>query len=363
MDLKQTLRELCLTPALSGQEQKLAAYLKTHFEACGFRVKEDAVGNCIALAPGAGGGQPTIMVFGHMDQLGFVVRYIEEDGFLRLERVGGVPERALPALDVEVQCRDGSMLPGVIGNKSHHATPPEEKYVVEKYTSLFVDIGARSRVQVEKLGIQVGSPVVYAGRFRALLDGRVSATSLDNRVACTVLAALAERLRDAPVAAPVALVGTVQEEFNLRGAMVASRTVRPAFAIGLDIALEGGSPEMRGKNPVRMGGGPVLSLYNFHGRGTLNGVIPHPGMVRLFEQAAVQEGIPLQREVTMGSLTDLSYLQLEGTGVKAVDIGVPCRYTHTPAEVCDLADLEQTVNLVYAALARIPQTNLEREGV
>ena len=362
MDLKQTLRELCLIPALSGHEQKLAAYLKTRFEACGLRVREDALGNCIALAPGAGAAQPTVMVFGHMDQLGFVVRYIEEDGFLRLERVGGIPERALPALEVEVQCRDGRMIPGVIGNKAHHATPPEEKYVVEKYTSLFVDIGAHSRAQVEGLGIRVGSPVVYAGRFRELLDGRVSATSLDNRVACAVLAALAERLRDAPVAVPVALVGTVQEEFNLRGAMVAGRTVRPALAVGLDIALEGGSPEMRGKNPVLMGRGPVLSLYNFHGRGTLNGTIPHPGMVRLFEQAAAQQGIPLQREATMGSLTDLSYLQLEGAGVKSVDIGVPCRYTHTPAEVCDLGDLQQTVDLVYAALARIPQINLEREG-
>ena len=153
MDLKQTLRELCLIPALSGHEQKLAAYLKKRFEACGLRVREDALGNCIALAPGAGAAQPTVMVFGHMDQLGFVVRYIEEDGFLRLERVGGIPERALPALEVEVQCRDGRMIPGVIGNKAHHATPPEEKYVVEKYTSLFVDIGAHSRAQAEGLSL------------------------------------------------------------------------------------------------------------------------------------------------------------------------------------------------------------------
>ena len=353
LTLKQTLHDLCLIPALSGYEQKMASYLSQQFESYGFKTSIDTLGNCICKISGTDPNGPTVMVFGHMDQLGFVVRYIEPDGFIRLERLGGIPEKALPALEVEIQSRDGSMFSGVIGNKSHHATPPEEKYIVDRYTNLFVDIGALSREDVLSRGIDIGSPVVYAGRFRELLNGRVSATSLDNRLSCAILILLAQKLQQSPVAVSVALVGTVQEEFNLRGAMVASRSVHPQYAIGLDIALEGGSPDMCGKNPVLMGKGPVMSLYNFHGRGTLNGTIPHPSMVKLFEQTCAETGILLQREVTMGSLTDLSYLQLEGRGIPSIDIGVPCRYTHTPAEVCDLHDIEMAAELVYQALCRV----------
>lgn len=360
MKVKELLRDMCLIPALCGHEQKMAAYMRQHFSALGLPVEEDVFGNCIATVEGTDDSLPKIMIFGHMDQLGFFVRYIEETGFLRLERVGGIPEKALPALNVQVQCRDGSMVNGAIGIRSHHITPPEDKYTVEKYTQLFVDIGAHSREQVIERGIAVGSPVVYQPEFRELLNDMVSGTSMDNRVATTVLLELAQKLSQDRPRNTVYLVGTVQEEFNLRGAMMAARTHPPDIAIGLDIEMETGTPDMQKVNHVRMGAGPVMCLYNFHGRGTLNGTIAHPGMVKLAERAAKFANIPLQRNAHIGGLTDLAYLQLENTGVKALDIGIPCRYTHTPTETCSISDVEMTVVLVAEMVSHINEIEIER---
>ena len=112
-----------------------------------------------------------------------------------------------------------------------------------------------------------------------------------------------------------------------------------------------------------LGGGPGISLYSFHGRGTLNGVIPHPAMVDLFEQTAKAEALPLQRSAQVGVLTDLSYVQLVGVGVASIDVGFPMRYSHSSREVCDLGDLVGLAELLIAALARIgPELSLDRDG-
>ena len=120
---------------------------------------------------------------------------------------------------------------------------------------------------------------------------------------------------------------------------------------------------MEDRGEMRLGGGPGMSLYSFHGRGTLNGVIPHPAMVRLVEDTAAAEGLPLQRSAQTGILTDLSYVQLVGEGVAAIDLGFPMRYSHSALEVCDLGDLEALVRLLDAALAGIgPGFDLSRDG-
>lgn len=360
MRIKEYLKTMCMIPALSGHEQKMAAYMKSEFERLGYPTEIDTMGNCVAVAEGTDSSLPSVMVFGHMDQIGLVVRLIEPDGFIRVERLGGVPEKVLPAAEVQIQCRDGSMVDGVVGMKSHHITPAEQKYVVEKYMSLFIDIGAKSKEEVKALGIDIGSPVVYAPKFKELCNGRVTATSVDNRVACSILLELACRLKEKPVKNTVYLVGSVQEEYNVRGAVLPARSLKPDLAICIDIALEGGTPDMRGINDVHLGNGPVISLFNFHGRGTLNGTIPHPGMVKLFEDTAAENDINLQRYASIGILTDLSYVQVIGEGIKGIDVGVPCRYTHTPSELCSIDDLAQTAQLIELVLDGLADAEIER---
>ncbi len=350
--LRDDLMALMRLPGLAGHEDRVRAAIRARLADVGIESRADRMGNLTATLQGEAEA-PSVMVFAHMDQLGFVVRRIEEDGLLRLSRLGGVPERALAAQEVLVQVGEGRDLPGVIANKAHHATGPEEKFRVVPTAEVFVDTGLASRAAVEAAGVRIGTPVVWAPRALELGAGRIMGTAVDDRAGCAVLLALARALRRRAGGPTVHLVFSVQEEFNLRGAQVAAQALAPDIAIQLDIMLATDTPDMAHLGEMRLGGGPGMSLYSFHGRGTLNGVLPHPALVRLMEETAAAEDIPLQRSAQVGVLTDLSYVQLVGEGVAALDLGFPMRYSHSAREMCELADLEALVALLDAAVGRI----------
>jgi putative aminopeptidase FrvX len=348
--LKRDLMELMLIPGLSGHEDRVRRSIRSRLEKIGVDSTPDRLGNLVAHFPGQG---PSVMLFAHMDQLGFIVRRIEASGLLRLERLGGVPERALAAQDVLICVGEGRDVPGVIANKSHHATSPEEKYRVLPYAEVFVDAGFASAADVETAGIRIGAPVIYRPHVAELANDRIMGTSVDDRAGCAVLLELARRLKERKSGPPVHLAFTVLEEFNLRGAQPLAQKLRPDIAIQLDLMLASDTPDMAARGDMALGGGPGMSLYSFHGRGTLNGVIPHPALVALFDRTAAAEGIPLQRSAQVGVLTDLSYVQLVGDGVASIDLGFPMRYSHSARELCDLGDLVALSRLLEAALAGI----------
>ncbi|MCP3968884.1 MAG: M42 family metallopeptidase [Rhodobacteraceae bacterium] len=360
--LRRNLAELMLIPGLSGHEDRVRRAIAERLTTAGIASRSDRLGNLIATFQGDRDA-PSVMLFTHMDQLGFVVRKVEEDGLVRVERMGGVPERALASQAVTLCVGEGRDVAGVIYNKSHHATQPEEKYRVLKAPELRIDTGHGSISAVEAAGVRIGTPVVYRPNIVELAGDRIAGTSVDDRAGCAVLLELARALSDRDGGPTVHLVFSVQEEFNLRGAVVAAKALRPDIAIQIDLMLATDTPEMADRGEMRLGGGPGLSLYSFHGRGTLNGVIPHPAAVRLIEDTAAAEGLPLQRSAQTGVLTDLSYVQLVGEGVVSVDLGFPMRYSHSSLEVCDLGDLEALARLLIAALARIgPDFALTRDG-
>jgi putative aminopeptidase len=288
-----------------------------------------------------------------MDQLGFIVRKIEADGLIRVERLGGVPERALPSQAVLLCIGEGKDVPGVIANKSHHATAPDEKYRVVPYPELYIDTGFGSAEDVLSAGVDIGTPVVYTPKTITMAAKRIAGTSVDDRAGCAVMIEAARRLKTISRRPNVHLVFSVQEEFNLRGAVTAAQALKPDIAIQLDIILASDTPDMTARGEVRLGGGPAMSLYSFHGRGTLNGTIPHPALVRLMTATARAEHLTLQRSAHVGALTDSSYVQLVGEGVAAIDLGFPARYTHSSLEVCDLGDLEDLARLTVASIAGI----------
>ena len=158
--LRTLLTELMLIPGLSGHEGRVRHYLKAQLAAQGLATRTDRLGNLIATLDGDADA-PSVMLFTHMDQLGFVVRKIEPDGFIRVERLGGVPERALASQAVLLCVGEGRDRIGVIANKSHHATTPEEKYRVVPYAELYIDAGFSSAGEVREAGIDIGTPVVY----------------------------------------------------------------------------------------------------------------------------------------------------------------------------------------------------------
>jgi len=356
---RELLRELMVIPGLAGYEERVARAIAAHLDRLGLAHHSDRLGNLVATLPGDA-ALPSVMVFAHMDQLGFIVRKIEPSGLIRLERQGGVPERALPAQAVLLCTEDGD-LPGVISNKSHHATTPDEKYQVVPYVRLAVDAGFASKEEAEAAGVRIGTPVVYLPRALDLASGRMAGTAVDDRAGCAALIALAEARQGKP-GPTLHLVWSVQEEHNLRGVLPAATSLAPDIAISIDTLLACDTPEVADRGDVELGGGPAISMFSFHGRGTLNGVIPHPALVRLMDAAAADRSLRLQRSAHTGLLTDLSYIQFTGPqGVAFLDVGVPVRYSHSALEVVDPEDIAGLVRLLDAALDRIsPDLELVR---
>ena len=357
--IERDLKALMMVPGLCGYEGRVRAAIKSKLSEAGLTTRTDRLGNLIATLDGDG---PSVMLFTHMDQLGFVVRKIEPNGFVRVERVGGVPERALLSQAVLFQIGEGRDRLGVIGNKSHHATAPDEKYQVVPYRDLVIDTGLDNAEAVRAAGIKVGTPIVYKPQVLELSPDRIAGPGIDDRAGCAILIEVSRQLAQSKKRPTVHIVFSVQEEFNLRGAVTAAQALKPEIAIQLDLLLTGDTPDMADRTEVSLGGGPGMSLYSFHGRGTLNGTIPHPALPALFERAAGEADLPLQRSAQTGVLTETSYVQLVGEGVAAIDVGFPCRYTHSSLEVCDLNDLVRLSELLLTALPMIgPNFSLERD--
>jgi putative aminopeptidase FrvX len=350
MSLIERLEKYCLTPAMSGFEDEMIKKLKADLEDYVDEIRVDVLGNVIATINGTSPDGSDLMIFAHTDSLGMIVKGVEDNGFIRIERVGGVPERILAASNVILQTSSGKIVKGVIGFVSHHLTPPEDKYIVKPIGQCYVDIGATSAKEVANAGVKIGTPVLYRPSFEKLVNNRVAATSLDDRGGCAVLVELAQHFGKKRPKVTLHLVGTVQEEFNLRGAMVAAQQIQPTAAISIDLVAASDTPDIHGGNAVEVGAG----TYTFHGRGTLNGLIPHPRLLSLIEEAADAQKVELQRHATIGLLTDASYVQLVGEGIACVDVAWPTRYTHSGVEVCSLDDLEDLTKLLIGVVKKFP---------
>lgn len=360
-ELKSILKDYMGTIRLSGYESRMAYKFKEHLSRYADRVRIDKIGNVIGTIEGTDPEAPNLMVFAHMDVIGFVVSRIEPDGFLRIERVGGISEKIVQGIAVMVGSEDGQYYPGIIGAKAYHIQSPEDKAKVDPFSSLFVDIGAASEHKVNELGIYVGCPVTFAPHYVELLGSRVAGAYIDDAAGLANLIQIASIISDKRPRCTVHLVGTVMEEFNARGAMMAARSVKTDMAICLLGPGAGDTPDQRGVNNVVLGGGPAVTMFNFHGKGTLNGNIAHQGMYQLLKKTARELGIPLQRSAARGALTDTAYLQLENDGIPCLDMGMPDRYSHSPMETCDLRDLEQVGLLVAGFIASVDRDfNLNR---
>jgi putative aminopeptidase FrvX len=357
-DLGGVLHDLCAVPAPSGHEDRLSALITRHLISRGLDPVTDRLGQ-VAVSLGTGDGN-RVLVTAHLDQLGLVVASIEPTGYLRVQRLGGVPERVLPGMQITVMTRNGDV-PAVVGVKSHHLTPPEEKYRGQPVTELYLDVGARNPSEVAQLGIRVGDPCAYGFTWQLLASDRVATTSLDDRFGVAALLALVDRLTADPAIGPVAIAFSTQEEFHVRGTLALAERFNPDIVINVDVSPATDTPDLAGVSPVRLGGGVVLSRLSFHGRGTLGGLIPHPALVTAVESAAATAGVDLQYEAIIGLITDAAFLPMASAeGIAAVGLGIPVRYTHSPVETGQLSDLSATIRLLHALVSDAASLDLGR---
>ncbi len=238
--------------------------------------------------------QPHLLIFAHMDELGLIVRKIEPDGFLRFERVGGVPGKACSRQQLRSLPRQATVCPAWWGRHSHHVTPAEAKFTVPSRLEMYVDVGCATSEEVQELGIQVGDMIAYRPGMIRLAGQRVASKTLDNRIGCLQLIKVLEALAANRPKATVHLAASVQEEFNVRGVWPVFQKYHPDAAICIDVTIACDTPELTHLSGMKLGGGPAVGLYEFHGRGTLGGLIPNPFLRRFIENTARQHAIPLR---------------------------------------------------------------------
>ncbi|MBO8142435.1 MAG: M42 family metallopeptidase [Firmicutes bacterium] len=316
------------------------------------QITRDRLGSVIGKKRGTADG-PRVMLAGHLDEVGFMVSMITDDGFIRFQTLGGWWEQVMLAQRVVIKTRKGDV-PGVIGSKPPHVLSPDERKKIVEKKDMFIDVGAAGKAEAEEMGIRPGDPVVPAGDFTVLANGRcVMAKALDNRVGCALAVEVLRRLQGVDHPNTVYGVGTVQEEVGLRGAQTSAHAVEPDVGIALEVAVAGDVPGMKPEQAqAKLGKGPVLLLYD----ATL---VPNVKLRDLVIDTAESEGIPLQFDVMPGGGTDAGRIHLFGRGAAAVCIGVPTRYIHSHAGILDRNDFEAAARLVTAVVRRLDETTVD----
>ncbi len=336
---REFLEELLGTSSPSGFETPGQRVWVEYVSAFADRVETDAYGNAVAAVEG---GDPTVAFAGHGDEIGFIVRDIDEDGFVRLGRIGGSDRTVSKGQHVQIHT-DGGSVPGVVGQTAIHLRDRSEDEV-EDVAEQHVDIGAEDADEAAEL-VERGDPVTFDQTVSELGNDRIAARGLDNRIG---IWAAAEGLRRAAERDPevtVCAVSTVQEEVGLKGAQMVGFDLAPDVAIAVDVTHatdQPGSPEKRDTG-VELGAGPVVA------RGSTN----HPVVVEATRAAADAAGIDVQLEAAgIRTGTDADAFYTARGGIPSLNVGVPNRYMHTPVEVLDLADLDRTADLLGAVAAR-----------
>jgi putative aminopeptidase FrvX len=338
------LKELVETPSPSGFEQPAQRILRRELEGVADEVRTDVMGNVIGRIAGPDGA-PRVMLAGHCDEIGFMVKYIDDNGFLFFAPIGGVDAHLVPGQRVHVHTASGPVL-GVVGKKPIHMMEPKDRETVVKFKSQFIDLGCADRKSAEAL-VSVGDPVTFAVGLERLQEDRVTSRAFDDKMGAFIVARVLQEVRQLG-AAPVDLYGvsTVQEEVGLRGGTTSAYGVKPDVGLAVEVGFATDFPEVDKKEigEIKVGSGPILS----------RGANINPVLFDLMVRTAREENIPYQ---VMGAPratgTDANVIQLSRGGVAAALVSVPLRYMHTPVEMLSLADLDNTIRLLAGLMYRI----------
>ena len=341
---------------VSGDERLVADVVTRELDGHYDEHDTDALGNHFFTRRG-GDGAPTVMLCAHMDELGFIVQHIEDEGFVRIAPVGYHDPRMVIDQDLAIHGTKGAVA-GITGAKPAHVLPPDEAKQAIPMDQLHVDVGTTSRAETEALGVRVGDLATFARTGLALNDTKVfSGKAVDDRAGCAVMIEAMRRLGDSP-AATVVGVAAVQEELGIRGAGPAALRVKPDVALAIDVTLCGDTPGVEyARLPIKLGAGPAIKYFDWAPAAGYGTAVPRRLTDRL-ERAAEGAGIEYQREVLLGGATDAYGIQLSGTGVLTGCISVPSRYIHSAVGCVHLDDVDKAADLIVAFIADIGANGL-----
>lgn len=344
---KKFLKDLILTPSPSGSEQELQKVVKDYIGKTATSVEVDSHGSLIAtLAPDETCCQaiksdplPVIMLAGHCDQIGLIVTYIDNDGYLYVEAVGGWDAQQLIGQRVSVWTKKGEVV-GVISRKASHLLKQNERNTGVKIEDLWIDIGTLSKKETTKM-VSIGDYITVKLQYTELQNGMIAVPALDDKAGVWICAEAFRRIKRKKLNAIVCFVSTVQEEVGLRGAITSTYSVNPDYGIAVDVTHASDTPTVSAKEvgEVKLGGGPVLE----------KGPNITPSVVKCLKKVAKSKKIKTQMTAS-GRLTgtDARNIQISRAGVNTAVVSIPCRYLHSPVEIGNLKDLEKAADLLAA---------------
>lgn len=324
------LKTLCELNGTSGREEAVREFLLAHLpKDASYTV--DALGNLIVEKRGANRAKNKVMLASHMDEVGLIITYITEDGFLRFACVGGIDSRALFGKAVKVGEQGVS---GVIGGKAVHQLTKDEKNTVPEAEDLLIDIGARTKAEAESL-VSLGDNAYFDSEYIEFGDGFVKSKAIDDRAGNLIMLEMLQS--DLPY--DMTFCFTVQEEIGTRGAAAVTDTVAPDYAIVLESTTASDLPDVSGYRQVcKTGGGAVVGFMD-------RGTVYDKSLYDLAFRLAKENDIPCQTKTMVAGGNDASAIHKAAGGVKTVAVSVPCRYIHSASCVAKKEDIDSVARL------------------
>lgn len=336
------LKRLLEAPSPSGFEQPAQKIWRENVGKYADRIQTDVHGNCIGIINEE--GSPRILLAGHCDELGFMVQYITDEGFLHFRTIGGFDVNIIPGRRVKVHTKKGPIL-GVTGKKAIHVMTDEEKKKKAEIHDLWIDIGVADRKEAESL-VSVGDPVTYTVGFEELRKDLAISRGFDDKAGSFAVGEVLRMLSGKSFKAAVYSVSTVQEEVGLRGARTSAFGINPKVGIAVDVTHATDHPDMDKKRvgDIKLGSGPVIA----------RGANINPVVEKMLIRTARDEKITFQIEAAPGGTgTDANAIQLTRAGVATGLVSIPLRYMHTSVETLSLKDVENVSKLLTAFIIRL----------
>jgi len=331
------LKSLLEQPSPSGFEQQVQKVWRQQMEPYADKVWTDVHGNTIAVLNPE--GTPRVMLAGHCDEIGFMVNYINDEGFLYFSAIGGVDPGLVSARRVKIFTQKGVVF-GVVGRKAIHMMEQEERKKVAPMHKLWIDIGARDKKEAQKL-VAVGDPIVFDYGFQELRNGMAVSRGFDDRIGSFAVAETLRLVSAQKPRAAVFAVSTVQEELGLRGARTSAFGIDPHVGIAVDVgnATDHPDADKQKAGEIKVGEGPVI----------VRGPNINPVVEKGLLAAARKIKAPFQiLGASRATGTDANAMQINRAGVAAGLVSVPNRYMHTPVELISLEDLDNTSKILAA---------------
>jgi putative aminopeptidase FrvX len=352
--LNELIKELDGIPGVSGYEEEIGEHIDRILGPISDTFYSDCLGNRIFIKKGKR-PELNIMLCAHMDEIGFVVSNIDEDGFVYVVPAGLHDVRLVFNQVITIHTETGNV-DGVTGVRPVHIQSKQENEHDVCFRDIYIDVGASSKEEALKLGVQIGDNATYCREGRFLNGNIFTGKAVDNRSGCTVLVEVMRRLQHEKVDPTVMAVATVQEEIGIRGAGRAAWGLQPDLALVIDVTFSGDSPDMCRKTiPTRLGKGPAIMLYDWTPcNAYIGNAVPKRLTKRLIETAE-NSGIPYQREVMLNGGTDAWAVSLSGKGILTGCLSIPCRYIHSATGCVNMNDVQWTADLIVDFIKGLKQ--------